>query len=118
MIVRYILISFLCSLLFGHSLFVARRPTGFVAASRSLTRSKPALSVLAFFLKVMFVPQAGFSAGVNVFTSHKAEAAVKTHHFGSKNCDETVINNVFSTGTRRVLRSWAVWRRAHQRKNR
>src|SRR5438128_11175248 len=105
------LISFLCSLLFGHSLFVARRPIGFVASSRSLTRSKPALSVLAFFLKVMFGPQAGFSAGVNLFTSHKAEAAAKTHHFGGKNCDETMINNVFSTGTRRVLRSWAVWRR-------
>src|SRR5436309_11867467 len=84
MLVRYILISFLCSLLFGYSLFVARRPAGFVASSRSLTRSKPALSVLAFFLKVMFRPQAGFSAGVNVFTSHKAEAAVKTHHFDGK----------------------------------
>src|SRR5205814_6936523 len=55
-----------------------------------------------FLLKVMFVPQAGFSAGVNVFTSHKAEAAAKTHHFRSKNCDETVTNNVFSTGMRRV----------------
>src|SRR5437660_6591776 len=104
MLVGYILISFLCSLLFGHSSFLARRPTGFVASSRSLTRSKPALSVLAFFLKVMFMPQTGFSAGVNVFTSHKAEAAAKTHHFGRKNCDETVTNNVFSTGTRRMLR--------------
>src|SRR5438046_4375283 len=81
MLVRYILISFLCSLLFGHSLFVARRPTGFVASSRSLTRSKPALSVLAFFLKVMFVPQTGFSAGGNVFTSPKGEAAAQIHHF-------------------------------------
>src|SRR6266550_254665 len=97
------LISFLCSLLFGHSLFVARRPTGFVAASRSLTRSKPALSVLAFFLKVMFMPRAGFSAGVNVFTSHKAEAAVKTHHFGRKNCGETMTNN--------MLRGRGVWHR-------